>query len=86
MLGYSTAGGTELPTWRISTVLQTLGYLGDGEDVHPAFLFLQLAHEHWCPDQQEVCYSISVHIQRAEDTPKVGPNLREQHAHSACES
>lgn len=71
MLEYSTARGTELSTWLISTALQTLGYLGDREDVDPAFLFLQLVHEHRCPDQQEVCHSIFVHIQRAEDAPEV---------------
>lgn len=59
-----------------SQQMQIPGYLGDGEDVDPAFLFLQLAHEHRRPDQQEVRHSISVHIQRAEDAPEVGANLR----------
>lgn len=80
MLEYSTAGGTESLTWLISTALQTSGYLGDREDIDPAFLFLQLAHEHRRPYQQEVCHSISVHIQRAEDAPEVRPDLREQQA------
>lgn len=77
MLQSRTAGRNELSTWRVSTALQIPGYLGDGEDVDPAFLFLQLAHEHRRPDQQEVRHSISVHIQRAEDAPEVGANLRE---------
>lgn len=50
-------------------------YLCNGEDVNPAFFSLQLAHEHGGTNQQEVCHPISVHVQGAQDTSKVWPNL-----------
>lgn len=60
-----------------------LCYLGDREDVDPAFLFLHLTHEHRRPDQQQVCHAISVHIHRAQDAPEVRPDLRQPQARLA---
>ncbi len=50
-------------------------YLSDREEVNPAFLSLQLAHEHGCTNQQEVRHSISVHVQGAQNASKVRANL-----------
>lgn len=53
-------------------------YLGDREDVHPAYFFLQPAHEHGRADQQEVRHIVFVHVQGAQHAPKVRPNLGER--------
>lgn len=55
-----------------------LFYLGDREDVHPAYFFLQPAHQHGSTNQQEVRHTVSVHVQGAQHTPKVRPNLGER--------
>ena len=53
-------------------------YLGDREEVDPALLSLQIAHEHGRTDQQEVRHLVFVHVQGAQDASKVGPDLGQQ--------
>lgn len=53
-------------------------YLGDREEVHPAFFSLLLTHEHGRTYQQEVCHLVIVHVQRAQNASEIGSNLGEQ--------
>ena len=51
-------------------------YLGDGEEVDPALLLLQLAHKHGRSHQQEVRRAVPVHVQRAQGAAEVGADLK----------
>lgn len=72
---------TSLSIWPpLISLASFLFYLGDREDVHPAYFFLQPVHEHGRADQQEVRHPVSVHVQGAQHAPKVRPNLGERAA------
>lgn len=51
-------------------------YLCDREHVDSSFFFFKIIHIHGCPNQQHICYGVSIDINRAHHTAKIRANLK----------